>query len=80
MLKVSGSGKAPPHIIAVSSTSTPSRYSPQRGVRNGSLSRYRSRLGTSRSTGPGSSSGYGWPENTSTWCPSPQSSLLKWRT
>ena len=31
MLKVSGSGKAPPHIIAVSSPSTQSRYSRQRG-------------------------------------------------
>ena len=46
-LNVSGSGNAPPHIMAVSSTSAQSRYSCQRGVRNGSPSRYRSRLGIS---------------------------------
>ena len=46
MLNVSGSGNAPLHIMTVSSTSTQSRYSPQRGVRNGSSSRYRSRLGS----------------------------------
>ncbi len=34
-----GSGNAPPHIMAVSSTSAQSRYSCQCGVRNGSPSR-----------------------------------------
>ncbi len=35
-LNVSGSGKAPVHIVATSSASIQSRYSPGRGVRNGS--------------------------------------------
>ena len=54
---VIGSGKAPVHIAATSSASIQSRYSPGRGVRNGSGSRYRSRLGSLCSSGPGSSSG-----------------------
>ena len=52
-LNVSGSGNAPPHIMATSSTSAQSRYSRQRGVRNGSSSRYRSRLGSRRQQRPG---------------------------
>ncbi len=57
MPNVRGSGKAPVHIAANSSTSIQSRYSLSLGVRNGSSSRYRSRLGTVRNSGPGSSSG-----------------------
>jgi hypothetical protein len=56
-LNVSGSGKEPDRMAANSSTSIQSRNSDGRGQRNGSGSRYRSRLGTVRRTGPGSSSG-----------------------
>ena len=35
---------------------------------------YVAKLATAVSRGPGSSSGYGWPENTSTWCPSQSAS------
>lgn len=65
-LNVSGSGNLPRAIMAYSSTSIRSRNSRQSGVRNGSGCRYRSRLGTRVSTTSASSSGYGWPENTST--------------
>jgi hypothetical protein len=56
-LNVRGSGKPAVHMVATSSRSMASRYSPGRGVRNGSGSRYRSRLGTLVSRTPGSSSG-----------------------
>ena len=54
---MNGSGNAPVFIQRNSRTSIQSRYSDSLGVRNGSGSRYRSRLGSVRSTGPGSSSG-----------------------
>ena len=77
---VFGSGNPAVHIVRNSSTSTRSRNSPRRGTRNGSGSRYRSRLGTSVRRTPASSSGYGCPENTSTSCPSATSSRLRCRT
>ena len=64
--RFSGSGNAAVHIMPTSSRSIQSLISLGFGVRNGSSSRYRSRLGTWRSSGPSSSSGYGCPENTST--------------
>ena len=54
---VIGSGKPAVIMVATSSTSTQSRYSPRRGMRNGSGSRYRSRLGTSTRVRPSSSTG-----------------------
>lgn len=55
-LNVRGSGNPAVHIVPSSSRSMRSRISPGRGVRNGSESRYRSRLGTSVSFTRGSSS------------------------
>jgi hypothetical protein len=57
--KVFGSGKPAVHMVRISSTSIRSRISLSFGVRNGSGSRYRSRLGTLVSVTPSSSSGYG---------------------
>ena len=45
-LNVRGSGKPAVQVVASSSRSIPSRISLGRGIRNGSGSRYRSRLGT----------------------------------
>lgn len=66
-VNVRGSGKPAVQVVSSSKRSMESRISLGRGTRNGSGSRYRSRLGTSVSRTRGSSrSGYGCPENTST--------------
>ncbi len=80
LLNVRGSGKPAVHIVSTSCTSIRSRNSEGRGVRNGSGSRYRSRLGTLVRVTPGSRCGYGCPEKTSTSWPSAVSSRLRCRT
>ena len=74
MLNVYGSGKPAAHMMANSATSMRVLNSHGHGTRNGFSGRYRSRLGTRVSCSVSTRSGYGWPENTSTVCPSAVSS------